>query len=148
MFGWSEHPQVVGIPAPGERDVELAVREDVLLDVDADPEERKFLCLVDGPREGDADGELPPLELKGAHVVRREHLGDGDFLALLGPVEDPGEDRVPQQPGDHRPGDVRIAVLVRNASFAFPCSHVSIDHLDVLGPLLARIPRVPQAAAT
>jgi hypothetical protein len=31
-----KHPQVLGIPAPGERDVELAVREDVLLDVDAD----------------------------------------------------------------------------------------------------------------
>ena len=34
-FG-SEHPHTVGIPAPGERDVELAVGEDVLLDVDAD----------------------------------------------------------------------------------------------------------------
>jgi len=34
-FG-SEHPHTVGIPAPGERDVELAMREDVLLDVDAD----------------------------------------------------------------------------------------------------------------
>jgi len=91
-FG-SEHPQVLGIPAPGERDVELAVREDVLLDVDANPAERESLRLVDGHREGDADRELPPLQLEGAHVVRREHLGDGDFLAHLGPVEDPGEDR-------------------------------------------------------
>ena len=66
------------------------MREDVLLDVDADPAQRDSLGLADGHREGDADRELPALELKGAHVVRREHRGDGDFLgpsraALLGP---------------------------------------------------------------
>jgi len=38
--------------------------------------------------------------------------------------------------------DVRVAVLVGNASIVFRSIHVSIDHLDVFGPLLARIPRV------
>ena len=96
------------------------MREDVLLDVDADPAQRDSLGLADGHREGDADRELPALELKGAHVVRREHRGDGDFPALLGPPfsgrpsraeEHPGEHgRVPAQPGDDHPSPVADAL--------------------------------------
>ena len=86
------------------------MREDVILDVHADPAERESLGLVDGHREGDADRELPALELEGAHVVRREHLGDGDLLALHGHVEHPGEDRVPEQPGDDHPRPVADAL--------------------------------------
>ena len=63
------------------------MREDVILDVHADPAERESLGLVDGHREGDADRELPALELEGAHVVRREHLGDGDLLLPVDRVE-------------------------------------------------------------
>ena len=59
-----------------------------------------------GHREGDADRKLPPLKLEGAHVVRR----DGDLLSLHGPVEHPGEDRVPEQPGDDHPRPVADAL--------------------------------------
>ena len=45
-------------------------------------------------------------------------------------------------------GDVRVAVLVCNAPVDFHSIHVSIEHLDVPDPLLARIPRARASLAT
>ena len=45
-------------------------------------------------------------------------------------------------------GDVRVAVLVCNAPVDFHSIHVSIEHLDVPDPLLARVPRARASLAT
>ena len=57
--------------------------EDVHLEGDTDPAERVSLRLVVGHQESDADGELPPLELQGALVLRNEHLDDDNEISVF-----------------------------------------------------------------
>ena len=69
----------VAAPRPGHRDVELAVSEAGLRQVDADPLQRLPLRLVDGERPGRAQRVLPA------------HKGEGDVLRVGGRDVDPGQ---------------------------------------------------------
>lgn len=106
------------------------------------------------PQRGVAEGtrrrpvaDVQVLQVLAGPVCRRGRVGHvrvrflavrARFLAVNAPPS-----RIDVSIGrDDGRNDVRVAVLVGNAPIVFHSIHVSIVHLDVLGPLLARIPRV------
>ena len=81
---------VVGVPNPGESDVELAVGEDRRGQIEGNFLEGLALGLVDGHGEGGAHWELSTTDLYGYALVIRVgiHVDTGDMTA----GEDPGLD--------------------------------------------------------
>jgi hypothetical protein len=87
---------VVGVPNPGESDVELAVGEDRRGQVEGDFLEGLALGLVDGHGEGVAHGELSATDLYGYALVLwvgvHVDTGKADDIADVTAGEDPGLD--------------------------------------------------------
>ena len=87
---------VVGVPNPGESDVELAVGEDRRGQIKGNFLEGLALGLVDGHGEGGAHRELSATDLYGYALVVRVGVhvdtGDEDDVADMTAGEDPGLD--------------------------------------------------------
>ena len=87
---------VVGVPNPGESDVELAVGEDRRGQIKSNFLEGLALGLFDGHGEGGAHRELSATDLYGYALVVRVGVhvdtGDEDDVADMTAGEDPGLD--------------------------------------------------------
>ena len=87
---------VVGVPNPGESDVELAVGEDRRGQVEGNFCKGLALGLVDGHGEGGAHWDLSTTDLYGYALVVRVGVhvdtGDADDVADMTAGEDPGLD--------------------------------------------------------
>jgi hypothetical protein len=87
---------VVGVPNPGESNVELAVGEDRRGQIKGNFLEGLALGLVDGHGEGGAHRELSATDLYGYVLVIRVGIhvdtGDADDVADMTAGEDPGLD--------------------------------------------------------